>query len=554
MSFQQGLSGLAGASKSLDVIGNNIANSGTVGFKQSQVQFSDIYARSLNGVGGATAGIGVSVGNIAQQFTQGNIETSANPLDIAINGGGFFRTTVDGAIQYSRNGQFQIDKNGFMVNAQLAKLTGYNADLSGKILAGAPVPIQIDPGDMMPQETTSVKTQVNLNSQSSQPVTTPFDADDPTSYNKQIPTEVFDTLGNPHTMSSFYVKTGTNTWNVYVAADGMELASAKVAALTQDSTVLDNVPPLDSAGNPLLDGAGNPVTPTGISAVAARAAYQVAVNAVPPVQSDILAAALNYAATAGGIMLAGAVKAGASPAQQQNIIDAYVPAGVQAELGTMTPDQIDHAIAAHVKVPAVAQGTLLFTSGGALDKTNMLGLQDPTSDLTAVPPVLQTLPFTFDLPLFPDTGAVKPLSIAFDLSGSTQIFAATSEKKTVQNGYSGGALTTFAAGADGIILGQYSNGRTRPLAQIVLADFANPNGLEPLGNNAWAETSASGGPLVGEPNTGKLGLLRSSAVEVSNVDLTAELVNMITAQRAYQANAQTIKTEDSVMQTLVNLR
>jgi flagellar hook protein FlgE len=324
-------------------------------------------------------------------------------------------------------------------------------------------------------------------------------------------------------MSSFYVKTGTNAWDVYVAADGMELASANVAALVQT----------------------DPTT------IQARIDYQNAANLVPADPVAVTAAAVAYSQAAGVVMETGAAAAGASLAQLANINNAYTPAGVQAELGSMTPDQIDHAIAAHVKVPAIAQGKLLFTSGGALDKTNMLQLIDPTDPAQAA---LQTLPLTFDLPLFPDTGAVKPLSIAFDLSGSTQIFAATSEKKTVQNGYSGGALTTFAAGADGIILGQYSNGRTRPLAQIVLADFANPNGLEPLGNNAWAETSASGGPLVGEPNTGKLGLLRSSAVEVSNVDLTAELVNMITAQRAYQANAQTIKTEDSVMQTLVNLR
>lgn len=536
MSFQQGLSGLAGAAKSLDVIGNNIANASTVGFKQSQAQFADIYARSLSGVGGAVAGIGVTVGNIAQQFSQGNIETSANPLDIAINGGGFFRTQVNGAIQYSRNGQFQIDKNGFMVNAQLAQLTGYNADTNGKILAGAPVPIQIDPSNMLPQETTSVKTELFLNSQSQQPVTSPFDAEDTETYNVQIPTQVFDSLGNPHTMSSFYVKTGTNTWDVYVAADGMELSSAKVAALVQDPLVDDLV--------------GSALVPaTGISAVAARALYQAAVNLQPPDPAGVVVAAQVYAATAGNIMLNGAIAANASAAQQQNIIDAYSPAGRVAEFGSMTPDEIDRAIGAEVKVPAIAQGTLLFTTRGVLDKTNMLLLDDPT-DIT----IKQTVPFTFDLPLFPDTGAVKPLSIEFDLSNSFQNFGVSSERKTVQDGYSGGALTTFAAGADGVILGQYSNGRTRPLAQVVLADFANPNGLESIGNNAWRETSASGGPLVGVPNSGKLGLLRSSAVEVSNVDLTAELVNMITAQRAYQANAQTIKTQDSVMQTLVNLR
>ena len=126
MSFQQGLSGLNGAAKSLDVIGNNIANSSTVGFKGSTTEFADVYARSLNGAGGATAGIGVSVAGIAQQFTQGNIETTNNPLDIAINGAGFFRTeTSAGVTQYTRNGQFSLDKNGYLVTPQGANLTGY---------------------------------------------------------------------------------------------------------------------------------------------------------------------------------------------------------------------------------------------------------------------------------------------------------------------------------------------------------------------------------------------------------------------------------------------
>ena len=166
----------------------------------------------------------------------------------------------------------------------------------------------------------------------------------------------------------------------------------------------------------------------------------------------------------------------------------------------------------------------------------------------------QTLPLTVDLPIFPATGAAPMLSVDLGFAGTTQYGAATSEKKSTQDGYTAGHLQRFSAGADGIILGQYSNGQSHALGQIVLANFANPNGLSPLGNNAWAETSVSGIPLVGTPNSGSLGVLQSSAVENSNVDLTAELVNMITAQRVYQANAQTIKTQDSVLQTLVNLR
>jgi flagellar hook protein FlgE len=205
MSFQQGLSGLNGAAKSLDVIGNNIANSSTVGFKGSTTEFADVYARSLNGAGGTNAGIGVSVAAIAQQFTQGNIETSQNPLDIAINGSGFFRIQASGVTEYSRNGQFSLDKNGYLVNAQGANLTGYSVGPSGQILAGAPTPLQINTADLKPVATTKVDTQMNLDSRATAPTNYPFNANDPTTYNKQTPVDVYDTLGNPHVLSLYYV-------------------------------------------------------------------------------------------------------------------------------------------------------------------------------------------------------------------------------------------------------------------------------------------------------------------------------------------------------------
>ena len=109
-------------------------------------------------------------------------------------------------------------------------------------------------------------------------------------------------------------------------------------------------------------------------------------------------------------------------------------------------------------------------------------------------------------------------------------------------------------GSTGIITATYSNGQTKPAGQLEIATFQNPQGLEPTGGNAWAQTAASGGPIVGVPGSGNLGVLQAGALEDSNVDLTGELVNMITAQRDYQANAQTIKTEDQIMQTIVNLR
>ena len=115
MSFQQGLSGLNAASKNLDVIGNNVANANTVGFKQSQTQFADMFANSLSGSGGSQAGIGIKVAGISQQFSQGSVTASSNPLDIAINGAGFYRLSDQGVISYSRNGQFHSDKDGYIV-------------------------------------------------------------------------------------------------------------------------------------------------------------------------------------------------------------------------------------------------------------------------------------------------------------------------------------------------------------------------------------------------------------------------------------------------------
>ena len=412
MSFQQGLSGLNAASKSLDSIGNNIANSSTVGYKASEVQFADVYASSLTGSGGAQIGIGTKVGRVAQQFTQGNVTASNNPLDIAINGGGFFRMSDNGVITYGRNGQFQLDKSGFVVNASGSRLTGYGTNAQGALSTGAPTDINISTADLPPRTTVQVSALLNLNSSQAAPTTTPFDMADPTSYNNATSVTVFDSLGNSHVLQTFYVKTAApGTWDVYA---------------TSDDTVLATTP-------------------------------------------------------AGGRI-----------------------------------------------------GTLEFGTDGAL-----------------TPASVASMPFSAPIPAMNGAAAFVP---QIDYRGTTQFGSPFSVNALDQDGYSSGRLSGFTIGADGTIVGRYTNGKSTTLGQVVLANFANPNGLQPLGNNVWAETANSGAALVGTPGSGSLGVLQASAVEDSNVDLTAELVNMITAQRFYQANAQTIKTQDQVLQTLVNLR
>jgi len=401
MSFQQGLSGLNAAAKNLDVIGNNVSNASTVGFKQSQAQFADVYANSLTGAGGSQIGIGTKVAQVAQQFTQGNITSTNNPLDLAINGGGFFRMDNNGEVTYQRNGQFQLDRLGFIVNPSGGKLTGYTASASGVLSTGAPAPLSINTSDLVPNVTTEVNAVLNLDSRNAVPVGV-FNQNDPATFNSSTAVSVYDTLGNAHTLQSYFVKTSAGNWGVHASLDG-----------------------------------------------------------------------------------------GA----------------------------------------AFAAGSITFNSSGALTSGSPI----------TIPPQTVT------------TGAA-PLGFTMDLAGTTQFGSAFSVNTLNQDGFTSGRLAGFNIGGDGIVLGRYTNGKTAVLGQVVLANFANPNGLQQLGNNQWAESSASGTPLVGTPDSGNLGVLQASAVEDSNVDLTAELVNMITAQRVYQANAQTIKAQDAVLQTLVNLR
>ena len=404
MSFQQGLSGLAAMSKNLDIIGNNVANASTYGFKDSSAVFADVYAASLQGASGGNAvGIGTQVEAVDQNFSQGNISSQSDPLDLAINGGGFFRMDTGGSISYTRNGQFQLDKSGFIVNATGDKLTGYPADSSGNIAAGSPVDIQLNLANITPTTTTSSKNQVNLNSGSTVP-TNAFNITDPTSFNYTTSMSVYDSLGNAHTFTSYYVKTGANAWSVKGAMDGT-------------------------------------------------------------------------------------------------------------------------AIAAPI-------GSLNFNNDGTLNAAT------------------STIPMSVSVPL---TNGANTLAFTIDYTNSTQFGAGNAVNIQTQNGYTSGQLTGFQVGSDGSVLGQYSNGQSKNLAQVALANFVAPTALAPLGNNKWAQSPGSGQPLVGSPGTASLGAIQSSALESSNVDLTSELVNLITAQRNYQANSQTIKAQDTVLQTLVNL-
>lgn len=426
MGFQQGLSGLNAAARSLDVTGNNVANASTVGFKQSRAEFADIYAASLNNSGATPIGLGAKVTAVTQQFTQGGITVTNLPLDLAINGGGFFRLSDNGVTSYTRNGQFQLDKNGYIVNAQGLRLQGYAANTAGTILNTAvPTDLRLftpsTTSDITPKITGDstivggsggVDAVVNLDSRESV-IAAAFSATDPTTYNRATALSVYDSLGNAQTMQYFFKKTASNTWDVY-------------ASVTN-------------------------------------------------------------------------------------------PAGTRTDLGVVR--------------------TLDFDTDGTLVAADEVAFQLPAITAAQL-----------------GTGAAA-LTISTNFTGTTQYGSNFKVNSLSQDGYTSGSLAGYSVGDDGIIVGRYTNGITKNLAQVTLDSFRNPQGLDPVGNNNWVETSESGPAITSEPGTdANHGPIQSAAVEDSNIDLTQELVNMIITQRVYQANAQTIKVQDTILQTLVSMR
>jgi flagellar hook protein FlgE len=524
MSFQQGLSGLNAAAKNLDIIGNNVSNSNTIGYKGSSAQFADVYASSLAGAGGNNVGIGTSLASVQQTFAQGNINVSNNPLDIAINGQGFYRMSTNGAISFARNGQFLLDKSGYVVNSNGSRLTGFAADANGVIATASPTDIQLSVTDLAPKATVDAKVQMNLDARVTKMSAAGFDPTDTTTYNNATSMSVYDSQGNAHTLSMYFIKTDSNTWQVMATQDGKQTGAAVPAGTTGPlpafTTTAGGTYTLSVGGVVLENAVAAPVNAAAIdAAIAANAAALTAAGITST--GNAVAGTLRFAAANGAAVTASeTLGAGATGG---GFLGGSAAGTLSASYNTAYVSGIQPV------------GTVVFLPTGLIDTT--LSTPLPLSMSTSV-----------------TTGATSPMAFTLDLSGSTQFGSAFGVNSIDQDGYASGRLSGFATDANGVILGRYSNGQSRPQGQIVLANFTNPNGLQPMGANGWMETPASGAPLVGAPNTGSLGVLQAGALEDSNIDLTAELVNMITAQRIYQANAQTIKTQDQVLQTLVNLR
>ena len=516
MPFRLALSGLNAASTDLTVTANNIANVGTNGFKESRAEFAEMFAVSPQGVASTATGNGVRVAAVSQQFTQGNIDNTGNSLDLAISGQGFFTMSDNGALLYTRAGAFHTDGDGYVINASSQRLQVYPPAASGGFNTGSLTDLRLLTGTSAPNATSSMEMMLNLPSDAPQPTILPFDPADTDTYNRATSLTVYDSLGAAHTGTVYFQRTGPGQWNSYLFVDGTAVGTTGASQPGVSTGSVDTTT--------LTYPSAYALTVNGV-AVANGAANNGAL--VTDIQTAVDAAVVASGGTAGDavVSLNGANQVVIT--NNGNVTLNLAGADSSAVFGSLT-----------VAGPLVPAGA---PQPYALTFDNMGQLQLPANGMVSFPAYL------------PATGAAA-MNLTLDFGGATQYGSTFGVTSIVQDGYTTGQLIGMSIDKAGIVEARFTNGRSTVLGQVALTNFANPNGLQQLADTNWSETFSSGDALRGQAGGTGFGLIQSGSLEASNVDITEQLVNMITAQRNFQANAQMIQTADSVTQTIINIR
>lgn len=455
-----GVSGLKNHQVRMDVIGNNISNVNTIGFKSERVMFHDLISQTISGaaaprdnVGGVNpqaVGLGMNIASIDKLMTQGSLQTTGKGTDLAITGEGFFIVADGDKRFYTRAGNFDVDKNGQLVNpADGLKVQGWNAqvDNSGNKFVnntGTPQDIHIPLYSKEPaKETSFVVYKSNLNSRAEN---MPADSTEEQRYRMiaNVPPDqrrghltnimVYDDQGKEHNLKVFMWKNEMNKWTASVNMSDSEQLTVDVAGSQQNTTVPDNKK------------------------------FE-----------------LNF-----------------------------------------SPDG---------KITSVSDGVDVQNSGAL------------------------SVNISFKYPGAPEAKNIQlRLGTAGTVDGVTQFASEFTTKAREQDGYPMGYMESFAIDASGKVTGTFSNGMKQELAQIAMANFNNPAGLEKAGSNYYTVSNNSGQPIVGESGVGGLGSLHSGVLEMSNVDLADQFTDMIVTQRGFQANSRSITTADQMIQELLGLK
>jgi len=473
MAFNVALSGISAAQTDLDATSNNIANVNTVGFKESRAEFESVYANSLFSNSDTKTGDGASVSKVAQQFSQGSLKFTDNPLDLAITGSGFFATANEGAneLSYTRSGTFKLNSENFIVDNSGRYLQAFPVNTDGtssSVSLSTTEPIQIPETAGTPVPTSSV--DVTLNLPAGDPTMDPanFDPNDPATYNNATSVTVYDSLGEAHVASTYYIKPeaasfdGTSQWVTFMTIDGKAVDA------------WDNENNAEIAGTYQVDEDGD----------------GVADASVPGADGTVVSA---------------------DKRAEYTDADGVVHTG-----GVLTFDSVGAYTGSQ---PQVLNFEALGVSGA--------GVLDPGADGS------QTISLNF----------VEP----------TQYASAFEVTALEQDGLTVGNLTGVEIGDDGLVKATYSNGTSQPLSRVSIVRFRNEQGLSQNGSN-WIASQDSGEPIAGEAGSGSFGRINSAALEQSNVDLTTELVDLISAQRNFQANSRALEIDNELQQTILQIR
>ena len=518
-SMYAGVSGLKVHQTKMDVVGNNISNVNTTGYKGSRATFKSMMSQLMSaskapqegrgGVNPQQVGLGVSIGSIDTNMQQGNLQSTGMGTDLAIQGNGFFVANDGQQDFYTRAGALSLDENGNLTNSSNGYIMkGWMADDSGNINTNESMEgIQIPVGQSMPgEQTTEASFGGNLDGRALGGDT------------KKATIDVFDSLGEKHTMSVNFERQLDGAPSGKISPDSWNLtAEANSANKDVNGLNIEFGEDTDSALNVTYESSSHTVTVTGDwddsggSVPGSLGAIETEINSVLTSEglTDI---SLNTPGTFNAADLDGA-----STLTLESAANSW----------EWSVSDVTGADVTSIK----GDGTISFNDDGTYDSMTT----NTAADFTPI-------------------GSASMDEMDLNLQSLTQSSADYSIDGTNADGFAMGSLESFTINSAGIINGTFSNGLTQKLGQLGIANFSNPSGLKREGDTLFQESQNSGMAQVGTAGNGGRGEISAGTLEMSNVDLSKQFTEMITTQRGFQANSKTITTTDQMLQELVNLK
>ncbi len=568
-SLFSGISGLTTLGNSMQIIGDNIANVNTVGFKSSSYAFQDLLAQATATQSGTSQiGRGTALGDIYSTFEQGSFESTGNTTDLAIGGDGFFqlREGASERLFYTRAGNFRYNKDGYLVNPEGYVVQGWALDSDTGEDVGSIGDIQLASFTSAPSETEHVTQIINLDSDATSQTASLVNAWDATNstpiastnYEYQSTVKIYDSLGSTHDITTYFDKISGSDWEYIVTCNPAEdqranfngtssaglLARGNINFSQSSGTILPNglsMYTLDGQGHSLSvsgqSSAGWGGTGPGTTSTSAINTNAFTLNST--------AITLTWNGTQWNVTSNGGYT-------DLNVVTGSTGTALNVSLDASGNTPATDIAFTFTNAPAGAGATYTFTTGGITNwtaaSTNTNGYFEFTPDFIGGTGTAMAV--EFDLGVQDDgTG-----TFVADSMTTTQFSRSSTTTFQASDGYGAGDLQGVDVDVDGVITGIYSNGQLVPLNRVALAKFTNVQELHKEGGNLYRETRESGDAITGHPGENGLGDVSPNSLEQSNVDIANEFVKMITSQRGFQANSKIITTVDSMLSETINMK